>query len=85
MVPTNRSAKALACGARTGVRMIRIRSERKASSKLAVNFTSRSRTSNRTGAARSASTMVRLRACWTGLWVPRTSSVGFTLPVCTQG
>ena len=34
MVPTKRSAKALARGARTGVRMIRMPSDRKTSSKL---------------------------------------------------
>ena len=49
----------------TGVRMIRIRSDRNTSSKLVVNLVSRSRTKNRTGRARSASIMVRLRACWT--------------------
>ena len=48
MVPTKRSAKALARGARTGVRMMRILSVRKTSSKLAVNLASRSRTRNRT-------------------------------------
>ncbi len=42
MVPTKRSAKALARGARTGVRMIRMPSVRKTSSKAAVNLVSRS-------------------------------------------
>jgi len=60
----DRSAKALARGARTGVRMIWIRSEPKTSSKLAVNLASRSRTRNLIGRARSVSSMLRLRACW---------------------
>lgn len=52
IVPTKRSAKALARGARIGVRMIRMPSNRKTSSKLAVNLVSRSRIRNRTGCAR---------------------------------
>ena len=57
--------KALARGARIGVRMVRIRSEQNTSSKPVVNLASRSRTKNLTGSVRSASTMVRFRACWT--------------------
>ena len=42
MLPIQRSIKAFARGARSGVRMIRIASERKTSSKAAVNLLSRS-------------------------------------------
>ena len=64
-MPTSRSANALARGARTGVRMIRMPSERNTSSKLAVNLASRSRIRNVTGRARSASSNDRFLACWT--------------------
>ena len=63
-VPTNRSAMALARGARTGVRMIRMPSDRKTSSKLAVNLASRSRMSHLAGTGRSASAQASWRACW---------------------
>src|ERR1700688_3393419 len=58
---SNRSAKALARGARTGVRMILFRLERKTSSKLDVNFASRPRTRSLTGLPRS-------RAPWSACW-----------------
>lgn len=45
--------------------MILIPSERKTSSKLAMNLASWSRTRSLTGRARSTSTMLRLRDCWT--------------------
>jgi hypothetical protein len=64
IVPTNRSAKAFARGARTGVRITRMPSGRKTSSKLAVNLASRSRIKNLTAFVRLASTSDRLRACW---------------------
>ena len=51
-------------GARTGVRRIRIPSERNTSSKAAVNFASRSRMRKRSGAVRSVNVLMRLRACW---------------------
>src|SRR4029450_2327350 len=58
-----RSAGAFARGARTGVRITRIPSERNTSSKLRVNLLSRSRTRNRTGCSCSASVITGLRAC----------------------
>jgi hypothetical protein len=47
MLPTNRSAIALARGARTGVRMMRTSSAAKTASKAAVNLASRSRSRSR--------------------------------------
>jgi hypothetical protein len=58
-----RSANALARGARTWVRMIRAPSARKTSSKLDENLASRSRMRNLTGCARTASWKVRFLAC----------------------
>jgi hypothetical protein len=52
---TNRSAKALARGARIGARMVRMPWEQKTSSKLAVNLVSRSLIRNLTGRPRWAS------------------------------
>ena len=51
-------------GARTGVRMVLMPSDPKTSSKLEVNLASRSRIQDWTGWGRSASTMLRFRACW---------------------
>src|SRR5665213_1953991 len=51
-------------GARIGVRMVRMPSERNTSSKLVVNLVSRSRIRNLTGCARWASSQDRLLACW---------------------
>src|ERR1039458_8274493 len=62
--PTKRSATEFALGARTGVFTIRMPSARNTSSKPTVNFVSRSRMRNLTGRERSASTKLRLRACW---------------------
>ena len=64
MVPTKRSAIALARGARTGVRMILILMAVKTASKAAVNLASRSRMRNRNRCPASSRSMVRLRACW---------------------
>jgi transposase len=64
-VPTKRSAKAFARGALVGVRMMRMPSARKTSSKLEVNLVSRSRIKNLTGWTRSSSAMVRFLACRT--------------------
>jgi hypothetical protein len=61
-VRTNRSAKALAFGVRTGVFITRAPSERKTSSKEAVNFESRSRIRNRTLSA--SPSMARFLARW---------------------
>src|SRR4029453_13273531 len=63
-VPTHRSANAFARGAPTGVRKIRMPSEVKMASKVAVNFASRSRIKNLNCPMRSARSMSRLRACW---------------------
>ena len=57
--------KSVGSGGRIGVRMVRIRSERNTSSKSVVNLASRFQTKNLTRSVRSASTMVRFRACWT--------------------
>ena len=62
-VPTERSAKALALGARTGVRMVLMPSDLKTASKLEVNLASRSKIRNLTGWVRSVSSMLRFRAC----------------------
>ena len=64
MLPIQRSMKAFARGARMGVRMIRIASERKTSSKAAVNLLSRSWIRNRIGSDRSMNVSMMLRACW---------------------
>jgi len=77
-VSTKRSAMALARGALTGVRMIPIRSERKTSSKLAVNLASRSRMSHLPGTDRSPSTQANWRACWV-----TQASVGFAVAPAT--
>lgn len=53
-VPTNRSATAFARGARTGVRMTSVPSDRNTSSKFVVNFVSQSRIGKRTRWALSA-------------------------------
>jgi hypothetical protein len=62
-VPTNRSAKALARGALTGVRMIRTPSALRTSSKLAVNLASRSRIRNLTDCVRWDSSKLKFLAC----------------------
>jgi hypothetical protein len=59
-----RSAWAFAFGARTGVRITRIASNRTTVPNGPVNFASRSRTGNRTGLLRASSPSARLRACW---------------------
>jgi hypothetical protein len=64
MLPIQRSRYAFARGARTGVRMIRIDSERNISSKAAVNLLSRSWIRNRIGFERSMNVSMMLRACW---------------------
>src|SRR4029450_12506752 len=63
-VPTHRSTNAFACGARTGVRRIRMPSDSKTASKRSVNFASRSRMRKLNCPTRSASSMSGLRACW---------------------
>ena len=64
MVPTKRSAIALARGARTGVLMMRMSIAVKTASKAAVNLASRSRMRNRNRRPASSRSMSRLRACW---------------------
>ena len=64
IVPTKRSAIALARGDLTGVRMIWTPSLRKTSSKLIVNLASRSRMSHLAGTRRSPSDQTSWRACW---------------------
>jgi hypothetical protein len=54
----------LAFGARIGVRITRIPSERSTSSNDQLNFVSRSRMRNRAGVVRASSPSARLRACW---------------------
>jgi hypothetical protein len=63
-VPIQRSAIALARGARIGVPMMRVSAPAKIVSKVAVNLLSRSRIKNRNWAPRSSRLMSRLRACW---------------------
>jgi hypothetical protein len=63
-VRTQRSANAFAFGARMGVRITSIPSERKISSKARLNLESRSWISSRNCGSRSPSCMARLRACW---------------------
>ncbi len=63
-VPTQRSANALAFGARNGVRMISMPSLWKTSSKARLNLLSRSRIRNRIGCRRSGSDQASCRACW---------------------
>jgi hypothetical protein len=63
-VPTQRSAAALALGARIGVQMIWTPVERQTSSNALVNLVSRSRIRNLDAAARSPRSRRRLRACW---------------------
>jgi hypothetical protein len=55
---------AFARGARTGVRIVRMPSERNTSSNAAVNLLSRSWIKNRIGSARSTNVSIRFRACW---------------------
>lgn len=62
-VRTKRSAKALARGARTGVRITSVPSLRNTSSKVPENLASRSRIKNRIGYFASARSPVRFRAC----------------------
>jgi hypothetical protein len=76
-----RSACAFARGARTGVRMTRMPSERNTSSKLGVNLLSRSRTRKHSGCSRSASVITRLRACWV---TQRSCGFAVTPPRCTR-
>jgi hypothetical protein len=61
-VPTNRSANAIASGARIGVRTILRLSERNTSSEPATYLQSRLRMSKRKG--RPSHRATRLRACW---------------------
>src|SRR3989337_30753 len=61
-VLTNRSAKALARGARIGVRMTRTPSVRNTSSNGTENLASRSRSRNLTSPSRSS--IARFLACW---------------------
>src|SRR5712691_4661934 len=63
-VRTQRSAKALAFGARMGVQMISVASEQKTSSKLEVYLESRSLIKNRTGVSRSGRSYETFLACW---------------------
>ena len=58
------SAIALALGARTGVRMIRMSAPVNTALKAVVNLLSRSRIKNRNRSARSSTSMNRLRAWW---------------------
>jgi hypothetical protein len=62
-VPTQRSATALALGARIGVQMISAPVERQTSSNALVNLVSGSRIRNLNAAARSPSATRRLQAC----------------------
>ena len=55
---------AIALGARTGVRMIRMPALANPASKAAVNLLSRSRIKNRNRSAPSPRSINRLRACW---------------------
>ena len=64
MVSTTRSAWAFAFGVRTGVRITRIPSDRRAASNDRLNFASRSRMRNRTGLLRASSPSAGFRACW---------------------
>ena len=64
MLPIQRSMYAFARGARTGVRTIRIASERNTSSKAAVNLLSRSWIRNRIDSDRLLNVSMMLRACW---------------------
>src|SRR4051812_28999008 len=58
------SMNAFARGARTGVRFVRMPSERNTSSNAAVNLLSRSWTKNRIGSVRSMNVSMTFRACW---------------------
>jgi hypothetical protein len=62
-VPIHRSTKAFARGARTGVRIVRMPSERNTSSNPAVNLLSRSWIKNRIDSVRSTSVSMMFRAC----------------------
>jgi hypothetical protein len=62
--PNQRSANALARGDRTGVLITLIPSELNTSSKLAMNFASRSRIKNLTERPRSTRSPTKLRATW---------------------
>jgi hypothetical protein len=64
MLPTKRSAMALARGACNGVLMMRISVAVNTASNAAVNLASRSRMRNRNRLAVSSRSMARLRACW---------------------
>lgn len=64
MVPTKRSAIALARGARTGVLMILTSRAANTASNAAVYLASRSRMRNRKRLPASSRSMSRLRACW---------------------
>ena len=64
MLPTKRSAMALARGARTGVLMMRTSMAVKTASNAAVNLASRSRMRNRKRLPASSRSMSRLRTCW---------------------
>jgi hypothetical protein len=64
MLPTKRSAIALARGACTGVLMMRMSGVVKTASNAAVNLASRSRIRNRMRCPASLRSMSRLRACW---------------------
>jgi len=64
MLPTKRSAIALARGARTGVLMMPTSMAAKTASKAAVNLASRSRIRNRSRGPASSRFMSKLRACW---------------------
>ena len=63
-VSIHRSMNAFARGARTGVRIVRMPSERNTSSNPAVNLLSRSWIKNRIGSLRSTNVAMMLRACW---------------------
>ena len=63
MLPTKRSAIALARGARTGVLMMRMSVAVNTASNAAVNLASRSRMRNRKRRPASSRSMSRLRAC----------------------
>src|SRR5713226_6731701 len=63
-VRTQRSAKALAFGARMGVQITSVPSERKTSSKLEVYLESRSLIRNRARVSRSTKSYETFLACW---------------------
>ena len=63
-VPIHRSMNALARGARTGVRIVRMASVRNTSSNAAVNLLSRSWIKNRIGSARSTKSHATIPLAW---------------------